>query len=281
LHASPTLVAGVAIDLGDVPFSLLYCPKCNFQWKHPPIAQEKLIACYAAADADKWELNPDPRQRRFDLLRSTLERLAAGRRVLDVGCSNGAFLQYLGDEWEKFGIEPSRSAAGVARQRGVTVVAADASELGTSNQKFDAILAIDVVEHLVDPLPFFGAIHSRLTPRGILIVFTGDTHSLAWRMQGSAYWYCSLPEHVSFYSRSTMQTIGRTLGMHEIEYQRLSHKRLPLRDWVSHATKSAVYVAGRSVRGFGVPALKRWFVDRRGPTVPASRDHFLYVLRNS
>jgi SAM-dependent methyltransferase len=209
-----------------------------------------------------------------------LERHAVGRRVLDVGCSNGAFLQYLGKEWQKFGVEPSRSAADVARQRGVTVLASDISELAASNPTFDAILAIDVVEHLVDPLPFFEAIHRLLAPQGILLILTGDTRSLSWRLQGSAYWYCSLPEHVSFYCRSTLQTIGCALGMQEVECQRLSHKRLPLRDWVVHAMKSAAYIAGRSVRGFGVPALKRWFVDRRGPTVLASKDHLLYVFRN-
>jgi hypothetical protein len=137
------------------------------------------------------------------------------------------------------------------------------------------------VEHLNDPLPFFHQVHERLAPGGIFAVLTGDTRSLAWRLQGSAYWYCSLPEHVSFYCRAALGTIGKMLAMQEVEYLQLCHKRLPLSRWVPDMIKSAVYVGGRSVRGFGVPAIRRWVVDRRGPSIMSAKDHLLYLFRKS
>src|SRR5688572_6183644 len=109
LHGTPTHVAGVVLDLGDTRFVLRRCPRCEFQFKDPPIDSEKLMACYAAADSAKWELDPDPWQRQFDILGELLAAHARGRRVLDVGCFNGALLAYLGDGWQRFGVEPSRA----------------------------------------------------------------------------------------------------------------------------------------------------------------------------
>lgn len=45
-----------------------------------------------------------------------------GRRVLEVGCSNGAMLQQWGSDWVKSGIEPSMASAKVANQSGINVV---------------------------------------------------------------------------------------------------------------------------------------------------------------
>jgi SAM-dependent methyltransferase len=279
LHPQPALVAGVELKLDSPEYWLRECRRCRFEFKDPPIPAEQLMECYARATSDNWELDPDPSQRKFDVLRDTLEKHDVGQRVLDVGCFNGALLKYLGDSRDKFGVEPSEAAASLARQRGVNIVAAQLEALGESVAPFDAILAIDVVEHVVEPMPFFRQMSERLAPGGVLMVLTGDTQSAAWQWQGSAYWYCSLPEHVSFYSRPTLDWIGEQLGMRGIEYQRLCHKRMPLRRWCFDTVKSAAYVAGRWADGFGVPALRRLFVERRGPSIQSARDHMLYLYR--
>jgi hypothetical protein len=93
------------------------------------------------------------------------------------------------------------------------------------------------------------------------------------------YWYCSLPEHVSFYNRATLEWIGKELRMECIEYRRLSHKRLPLVRHCKDAVKSAAYVAGRAAGGFGLRPLRRLFVERRGPSIMTARDHLLYIYR--
>ena len=271
-------MAGVEIDLGDVEYWLAGCRECGFQWKSPAIDERRLLECYAASDSGHWELEPDSRQRRFDVFCDTLQRHAHGRRVLDVGCSNGAFLRFLGHEWQRFGIEPSTSAAQIARERGIEILGAELSDLNESDV-FDAIVAFDVVEHVSEPMPFFHQAFQRLSSGGVLVILTGDTSSLAWRLQGSAYWYCSMPEHVSFYCRSALGTVGDRLGMQELEYRQLCHKRLPLRRWASDMLKSAAYVGGRSVGGLGVPTIRRWVVDRRGPSIMSAKDHLLYVFR--
>ena len=70
--------------------------------------------------------------------------------------------------------------------------------------------------------------------------------------------------------------------MNGIEYRRMCHKRLPVRTWANgHVEKHGAYPAAALLRGFGVPALRRLFVERRGPSIQAAHDHLLYVYRKN
>jgi SAM-dependent methyltransferase len=279
MHPQPTLIAGVAIDLGNTEFMLRGCHSCGFQFKDPPLPASKLLECYAKANSDQWELDPDPRQRKFDLLQRVVEKHSSGGRILDVGCFNGALLNYLSGQWKKFGVEPSQEAAQMARARGIEVLSSSLDELDTNLMPFDAVIVTDVVEHIVEPLPFFRQLSNLVAHGGMLLILTGDTGSLAWRLQKNAYWYCSLPEHVSFYNKSSLDHIGKRTGMQGAEYLRLSHNRTSLFARCTDIVKNAAYVVGRRARGFGMPILRRLFVDRRGPSVESAHDHLIYVYR--
>jgi SAM-dependent methyltransferase len=279
LHPQPTLVAGVVVDLGGQDFSLRRCLDCGFQFKDPVIDPNKLLACYAAADSDNWDESPDPWQRKFDVLLEVLERHTRGRRILDVGCFNGAMLQYFGDNWDRYGIEPSKSAADLARQRGVNVLADTLEGLPDATEAFDVIVASDLVEHLVEPVPFFRQVADRLKPNGIFMLLTGNTDALAWRMLGSMYWYCCLPEHVSFYNRTSLERLGNMLGLECVELFDLRHNRMPSARWLTDTSKSAAYIIGRATRGLGLKPLRRLFLERRGPSVQSAKDHLICVYR--
>lgn len=279
LHAEPLLVAGVPLELGGTKFTLLRCTDCSFQFKDPVIDPARLLACYAAADSDNWGESPDPWRRKFDVLRDYAERLATGNRILDIGCFNGALLQYLGEKWRCFGVEPSTAAAQLARSRGIDIIADTLESIPAATEKFDVVMAIDVVEHVIDPATFFQQVAQWLRPGGIFMLATGDTDALAWRWQGGAYWYSSLPEHVSFYNRRSLQELGRLNGLDSIAYCRLRPRRISLPRVVSDAAKNVIYSVGRKANGFGIPALQRLFVDRHGPSVLTANDHLVYVYR--
>lgn len=279
VHPPRPLVAGVPIELGGRTYRLRGCAGCGFQFKDPQIPAGDLLRCYREASSRHWEESPDPRKRRFDALGALLDRHAAGRRVLDVGCFNGALLAWLGPAWDRHGIEPAAEAARLAERRGVRILAATLEDLPRDVQAFDAVLAIDVVEHLVEPMPFFRRLAELLRPRGIAVVGTGDTGSWPWRLGGSRYWYCSLPEHVSFFDGRCLSAIAAATGLRPVAHVRLSHVRAdPWRRLRQLAANLADAAAWRT-RGFGLPALRRRLESRGAPGWLTASDHMLFVMR--
>jgi SAM-dependent methyltransferase len=261
--------------------TLLRCTGCAFEFKWPPIPEDKLLACYGAAAPDHWGGEVDARERNFDRIAQALARNAKGRRILDVGCFNGAFLDYLGPSWDRFGVEPNGRAAEIARSRGVRVMGETIEQIA-EDAPYDVVTALDVVEHIVDPLPFFVRVARLLKPEGIMVLTTGNTESWTWRLQQNRYWYCSyIPEHVSFYQRRTMVALAARSGLRSIDQIAMSHKRAPFREQATQSLKGIAFAVGLRLGWLGVPALRRRFVRRAGTNWIAARDHMIHVMRKN
>ncbi|RMH30885.1 MAG: class I SAM-dependent methyltransferase [Planctomycetota bacterium] len=269
VHGPDPRVAGVPIELGSHAAAMRACPSCGLLFKRPFVPDETLLACYAASPGDNWEHDPDPIKRRFDQIAALIEKHAPGRRVLDIGCSNGALLKHLGSNWERSGLEPSAEAARVATERGISMLGATLGDL-PADVRFDAILAIDVLEHLTDPDAFFRGVCTHLAPGGVFVALTGDHDAWGWRLQGNAYWYAALPEHQVFYCRRTIEHLARRNAMQLIAYRRTSHAR-----------HKPTRVVRDALRGLIHGLMRRMGLARRTPApgwLPA-RDHMLFVLR--
>lgn len=276
VHPDRSLVAGVPIELGSSAAVMRGCGVCGLLFKHPFTPEPVLLGCYARSDADNWGHDPDPIKRRFDRVRALAERLSpAGakgrRRVLDIGCSNGALLGHFGEGWERFGLEPSAAAAGLAARRGVTMLGSVVTDLQASS-RFDVVLAVDVLEHLTDPRRFLAGVATHLSPGGVFIALTGDHDAWGWRLHGASYWYATLPEHQVFFNRRAIERLGAACGLTVAEYHRTSHAR-----------HRAGRVARDAVRGAAWGAMRRLgvFAGRPGPGWLPNRDHMLVGMRKA
>jgi 2-polyprenyl-3-methyl-5-hydroxy-6-metoxy-1,4-benzoquinol methylase len=96
------------------------------------------------------------------------------RRVLDVGCSNGAVAAALKRRFGAtvVGIEIDPAFAREAAQRLDRVICIDAlgglAEL--AGERFDCAICADVLEHLVDPEAALRALHALLVPGATVVV---------------------------------------------------------------------------------------------------------------
>ena len=263
------MVAGVEIDLGDAAHAMHRCPECKLQFKNPFIPERDLIACYMQASGDHWEDSPDSRKRRFDDIERVINAHAEGPMILDIGCSNGALLGYMGQSWERFGIEPGEEAARQAEARGVKVIA-PMLESCMTDERFDVILAIDVLEHLLDPDSFIASVRSLLRPGGIFVGLTGDTGAASWKWHGSRYWYSSLPEHQVFYERGTINHLAGAHGMKVVHYERTSHARFKKSREVRDAIRGFIWGLGMRIGLHKSQSAPGW--------LPA-KDHMLFALK--
>ena len=97
-----------------------------------------------------------------------------GMRILDAGCAaggNGELMKSAGAR-EVIGIELSPEAAAEARRHLDRVFVGDLASLDLSDvaaEPFDAVLAIDVLEHLVEPAKALTRLVATLKPGGLLI----------------------------------------------------------------------------------------------------------------
>jgi SAM-dependent methyltransferase len=243
------------------------------------VSVDKLNYCYASSSADQWDVAKSGAKREFGVIGELLEGYVSNRTILDVGCFNGDFMATLGSRWRRFGVEPSEKASRKAVSRGIEVLGSTVFDLKPSCRQFDAITAIDVLEHLPDPLPFLTRAKELLNPGGVLLIQTGDSASWPWRLQGSRHWYCSIPDHVSFFCERTVSLAARRLGMRGLVYRRIHHRRTALAHRMLETAKNLGYVVGNRVQGFGLAKLQALFVSRRAPVWITARDHMVYVLR--
>lgn len=100
-----------------------------------------------------------------------LSRLTHPRRALDVGCAKGYMAEALRAEGLPFvsGVDISWYALshGDPEMRGRMVLADARAGLPIASRAFDLVTALDLFEHLADPLPVLREMHRILSPEGV------------------------------------------------------------------------------------------------------------------
>ena len=143
----------------------------------------------------------------FDRDPKRLDSLA-GLRILDIGCGGGILSEPLARLGASVvGADPSESNITVARahatQSGVSVDYRNttAEALAEANERFDVVLAMEVVEHVADVSLFVELSASMVKPDGLLFVATlnrtmksfalaivGAEYILRWLPRGTHQW---------------------------------------------------------------------------------------------
>lgn len=199
--------------------SLWQCFNCHLLFRYPRLSEVELNRLYQSGHAEGW---PTPVEQRTDwrLIRGWLKSQQGVRRIMDVGCSDGRLLEYLGHDYAWLGVEIHEEAARRAHARGVDVMCNDFAKLSELNVDVDVALAVDVIEHSFDPKMFLASLAACVRPGGYVVVTTGNTEAPSWRLMGGRYWYCHIAEHLSFINPSWAGNVAPQLGL-EVVYLRL------------------------------------------------------------
>jgi 2-polyprenyl-6-hydroxyphenyl methylase/3-demethylubiquinone-9 3-methyltransferase len=146
-----------------------------------------------------------------------------GRHVLDAGCGDGAF----GEHLESFGFavsgfDTSETGVALARQRIRSGVVAQASAYedlqAVFGRRFDAVTALEVIEHLYAPRDFLRRISATLKPGAPLILSTpyhGYLKNLALAALGELDRHFTVlwdGGHIKFFSVRTLRQMLRECG---------------------------------------------------------------------
>jgi SAM-dependent methyltransferase len=122
-------------------------------------------------------------------IRDALRRLKRSRAIVDrdvaeLGSGLGSNLEIFSGDSRVVGIEGLSAAAESATSRGLQTIVADlAGSVPLESAKYDLVLCVDVLEHLLDPAHCLREAHRILKPDGLLVVNVPNHFSLSGRLR--------------------------------------------------------------------------------------------------
>jgi SAM-dependent methyltransferase len=136
---------------------------------------------------------------------ASLVPLGAETSWLDFGCGAGGLVRFLRGTGVPgaVGYEPGWAAAWL-RDRSIPVLSD--RDLDQSTGRFDVVTAIEVIEHVLDPVGLLTRIRAVMRPGGLLFLTTGN--AAPYRDRLTSWRYVTPDVHISFFEP---ETLGRAL----------------------------------------------------------------------
>ena len=140
-------------------------------------------------------------------------------RWLDFGCGNGGLVRYVREHrgcnavgFDEGAIIEAAAGSGIPIVKG--------SELDRIEGQFDVVTAIEVLEHVADPVAELRRIRALLRPGGLLFLTTANAEPFAEKLDK---WPYVIPEiHISFFEP---RTLTLALGQAGFRPERISRGR--------------------------------------------------------
>jgi SAM-dependent methyltransferase len=143
-----------------------------------------------------------------------LRRYRDGGKLLEIGCAYGFFLQEARRFFDVAGLEIAESAVAHARGAGLNVVQGIADQQVLDRfGLLDAIVLLDVIEHLPDPRGTLALCARQLNPGGVILLTTGDFGSGIARLAGEKWRLMTPPQHLWFFTQEGMRRLAASLGL--------------------------------------------------------------------
>ena len=158
--------------------------------------------------------------------RFTRHGLMPRHKLLDYGCGNGLFVEYLrGRGYRRsFGYDPYRPRSGLG----------DPAVL--KEGPFDYILLQDVIEHVEDPNALLEELDGYLAPGGYILAGTPNADKLDLARPDLFRNEVHAPYHLHIYTREALEDMGRQRGWTPVEFFDRSYHDRP---WFGMNTRAA------------------------------------------
>jgi len=180
----------------DESFTVWRCPAC------------RSLHCLEAVDLERYYANYFVKNQRLDTyIRISYRRrvkwltgcgLSRQARILEVGCGNGLFVDYLRER-------------GFESVRGYDAFVPQFADEAWRAESFDAILSYGVIEHVVDPRAFLAEQQACLAPGGLLSICTPNAAEIELNERGEIDLH--QPYHRHILSLPALVALGRDVGL--------------------------------------------------------------------
>jgi 2-polyprenyl-3-methyl-5-hydroxy-6-metoxy-1,4-benzoquinol methylase len=197
--------------------AIVRCRRCGLVYASPRPGEEEVLSTYQEVTDPLYLREKVGRllsfRRYVGCIEETIGPSREIRRLLDVGCYTGLFLEAAQEHgWEGWGVEPCHWAAEEGRHRGLTVLKGTLSEVSLPTESFDMLTFWDVVEHLSDPRATLEEAWRILKPGGWVIIQTMNVESWPARLLGR-HWPWLMEMHLTYFSPHTLGCLLEQVGL--------------------------------------------------------------------
>lgn len=168
-----------------------------------------------------------------------------GRKIIDIGCGKGRYLDFLSRGKFVVGLDNNPSAIKLAKSKKTNFILADVNELPFKSGSFDFVLFSEVMEHLENPNKALSEIY-RIMKRGASLVLTTPSkkYPFTWDPENKIRELLNLKirkrkefsnwtlAHKKLYSSEELKEVLKKARLKEIKVYNLGHLFTPLIQWV-------------------------------------------------
>lgn len=186
-------------------------------------------------------------------------KLVEGPDVLDIGCSGQAGRRsQLGSPWwlhgrllQRFpstvGLEYSASNVAELAAAGIPNVVQGDAQSFSLNERFDTIVAGEIIEHLERPGDFLACARRHLKPGGRIVLTTPYAFGFMFVLYAWVKYpkTCSNPEHVTWYCPATLRAMAERVGLTVDACFTIVSLRPDLSRWTGRAANLTMKTVGR------------------------------------
>lgn len=146
-----------------------------------------------------------------------------GNRILEIGCAQGEFLNFLPEYYKKSGVEINKAGYDYVKANykhidvhnvRINDQAFEASSLG----KFDLIIMWHVFEHIQDPAIFTKNLAKLLNQNGVIIFDIPNRNSFGFSLCGKWWFHLDAPRHLFHYNHTSMRNLLQKNDLNIIAY---------------------------------------------------------------
>ena len=188
--------------------NLVKCGSCGFVFMEHIPTKEELDSKYGTyVYANDQAVSPIT-IKSYDLLLDEFEPYRVSNKILDIGCGVGFFLEQAKKRgWEVYGSEYSDAAIKICRDKGINMKEGKLDPAQFEGHTFDVITSFEVMEHINNPKEELKHIHALLRSNGLFYLTTPNFNSLLRFYLKEKYNIICYPEHLSYYTKSTLNKV--------------------------------------------------------------------------
>ncbi len=221
-------------SVSQQPFALWDCAACGLRFTQDAPAPAEIGAFYQSddyishSDTRKGIINALYHVARGYMLGSKqrlIGRIHPSRRLLDVGCGTGYFVNHLQQRgYQVTGVEVDEKARAFGqREFGLEVYTPEEFLGGAFPGPFGVVTMWHVLEHVHDPKAYLARINELLEPGGALVIAVPNFTSADADFYGAFWAAYDVPRHLWHFRPGTLIALAEEAG-----FLLTGKKRLPL-----------------------------------------------------